>query len=164
VNYDEVNTEAVQKRRRRMTEKERAFLREIAKGKTQTAAAMKAYDAKDEKSAAAIGSKTMTRISETWPELMDRYFGDDKIAKVIGDAFRAKKSWYSKAKGDMVTEKDHMARLKAADMALKLKNKYPKEEVDHNHQFVVTLGDGTDDPEHTPIIIEKEESTGLNDE
>lgn len=130
-------------------------MKEIAKGKSNTEAAMVAYDTKNPD---VVGANVAKRLEEKFPDVMNRVGGtDEKIAKVVVDAMRAKRTWYSKVKGEYVTEKDHFIRLKATELAAKLKGLTKDDPAaSFNMNFMVTTSDistgGIDDE---PIIVEK---------
>lgn len=60
--------------------------------------------------------------SKGWAELMEQYLPDDKVLKVVNDAFEANKVISSHSEPDYMTP-DHPTRLKAAELSSKLKGK-----------------------------------------
>lgn len=126
-----------------MTNKQRVFIGEIAKGATLKDAALVAYDT-NEANASKMGHQVMNALEVSFPEALDRAGATDaKVAAVVMSALDATNTYYSKAKQDFIEGADWLARLKAADMIMKVKRHYPKEAVDveHSYSFVVTRGD-----------------------
>ena len=96
-----------------LTEKQRTFALEVAKGYSPTEAACRAYDCKDRSSAKVIGSEMMAKseVKEAISEIMDsvgftRRFKVQRLMHFAGHA-------------------DGSVALKAIDMGLKLRDEYP---------------------------------------
>ena len=60
--------------------------------------------------------------SKAWPLLMEKYWSDQRLARIGSQGLRAKKHWRDKE------EADHYIRHMFFDTVLKLRNKYPKEQ------------------------------------
>lgn len=130
--------------RKPLTPKQRKFIQGVISGKSQTDAAIEAYDTNSRASAASVGNAVMDMIAVKFPELMDKLgVNDERIVEVLNRGLDASTSYYSKSEKEMIEVADWHARLKAVDIALKLKSKYPKEKVEseHNYNFVITRGD-----------------------
>jgi hypothetical protein len=144
-----------------MTEKQRNFVKSYAATGSLTKAALATYDITNPKHAGQIGFNIMKGLQETFPDVMERVgLTDERIASTIEKALDAEVTFYSKAKGDTITAPDWQSRLQAASIAAKLKGKVPsaKQEVDHNHTFVITRGE-VPLVSPTPIVVESVEAS-----
>lgn len=134
-----------------LTKKERALIVAMKKpGVNQTKAAAMVYDVSP-RNAAAMASQAMASIKRKFPEIMEEVgITDLRLAQKLSVALDAEAKYYSKAMGDFIHVPEWNARLKALDMALKLRSHYPKEEVDHNVSFTITRGL---EPISTAIVV-----------
>lgn len=107
----------------RLTHKELLFLKEMAKGKNGTEAALVAYDTTSENTAAAIASENLRK-----PKLKDALekayaaagINPQSIADVLADAMLAKKSVQTGGQLLETTLPDHSIRVNAARTAAQL--------------------------------------------
>lgn len=134
-----------------LTEKERTFAIEKAKGATATQAALKSYECSSLQSAKAIGSQLMAKpeIREAIDTLMEN--------EGLTRAYRVKKL------KQHVDNADPGVSLKALDMSFKLADEYPSKVVNpaiHGNSFT-QINFNILQPETKPIIEVKD--NGIND-
>lgn len=63
--------------------------------------------------------------TRTWQQLMDEYLPQDKVAMVLAEQLQATNTYV--LNGEVGEKPDNHARLKAADIALKLRGSYAAE-------------------------------------
>lgn len=116
------------------------LIREMAKGKTLTAAAKEAGYGTIQ-----AASNTLRRARETMPDLMDRCGMTDEalIKKSLDPLLRAEKTLFFQNGGVVMDKRvvpDLGIRVTALDMAFRLKNKYPnKLEIEHSGAILHVL-------------------------
>ena len=131
------------KRPKRFTAKQKKFAEVLIRTNNASEAARQAYP--DSKNPGSIGSTVKKAILPTLIEVLDKAGAtDEKIAQTIFEALDATKLYYSKAAGDWKDHADYDARIKAAELASKLKNKFPKKEMEVEHNFNVIVARGND--------------------
>ncbi len=105
---------------KKMTPKQKAFIKEYITTLNATEAAMRVYDAKDRKSARNIGSENLAKLGEPIARVLEQQgLTNDYIAKKIKEKMEAKKPVI--ANGKMWQTEDHQIQLKATELAAKLK-------------------------------------------
>lgn len=77
-------------------------------------------------SEATIQNPKNITASKTWKEIMDELVPEDKVAKVIEEALDATDAHIT-PNGKVIKTPDHHVRLKAADMAIKVRGGYAAE-------------------------------------
>lgn len=135
------------------TIKERKWAKLYIRLGNATEAALQVYNCKDRNSAKAIGAENLSKL--TFEDLLDasgltdRYIGKallrgTKAKRTISATVIVKSDDPSvrnmKATArtmDFIDVPDWQARLKALEMVLKLKNKFPAEKHDHRHQVMM---------------------------
>ena len=109
----------------RLTEKEKNFVVQKAKGKTNTAAALASYEARSRETAKVIGS-----------QLMDKE--DIKLAiDELMDIHGLSRSYRVSRLRDHVDNRDPNISLKALDQTWKLDGSYKAEEEDNRHNIII---------------------------
>lgn len=98
--------------------------------------------------ATAKNPKNLTE-SKSWEQMMDEYFPDDKLNKVLQEGLEANRVISAVVTGkeadgrstDFIDVPDHAVRHKFLDTALKLKKKFPaeKHEVENTGEITVTF-------------------------
>lgn len=107
----------------KLTRKEILFLKEVAKGKTGTEAALVAYDTNDPNTAAVISSENLRKpkLKEALEQAYDKAgITAQSIADVLSDAMLATKT--ATVAGEVIpsTQPDHGVRVTAARTAAQL--------------------------------------------
>jgi len=94
-------------------------------------------EAADYRPNTAKNPKNLTE-SKGWEELLEKHLPDVKITEAHREALEATKIHTSHTEPDIVVP-DHQTRLRAVDLAYKIKDKYPKEGLSggvHFHQHI----------------------------
>jgi len=129
------------------TLKERKFVKEYIKDGNGTRAASEVYDVSNNNSAAVIASQNLRRLNIY--DVLDRAgVTDDKIAETIGEGMEANKPISavagkdaSEASVDFIDVPDWQARLKATELASKMKG-HLKDKVEHSGSIVIPIYGG----------------------
>lgn len=138
-----------QKEQQQLTIKQARFLQIYLETGNATEAAMQAYDVKDRKSAKSIGAENLSKLDLT-TILEANGLTDSYISRLLRRAAKAKKvisaAVYASGKdgkpvNDFIEVPDWGSRLKALELALKLKNKFPAEKVKVEHTVAQQLID-----------------------
>jgi hypothetical protein len=111
---------AVKPKSKPLTHKEMKLVQGVAMGKSQTEAALEAYDTTNADSAKAIGSRALSKVNvrEALDEALARHgITTDAITKPVADALQAVK--LVEIEGKLKTMPDHSVRLKAASIGAK---------------------------------------------
>ena len=107
-------------KKKKMTAKQTAFVKEYITTLNATEAAMRAYDAKNRNVARVIGTENLAKLSEPIARVLEQQgLTNDYIAKKIKEKMEAKKPII--ANGKMWQTEDHTTQLKATELAAKLK-------------------------------------------
>lgn len=105
---------------KKMTPKQKAFIKEYISTLNATEAAYKVYDAKSRDVARRIGSENLSKLVRPIQEVLEQQgLTNEYIAKKIKDKMEAKKPII--ANGKMWQAEDHQTQLKATELAAKLK-------------------------------------------
>lgn len=124
------------------TIKEKRFVKEYSKDGNATRAAREVYDVSNNNSAAAIGSEILRKLNIS--EVLDKAgVTDEKIAQTIFDGMEASKPISvvggkdaGEASMDFIDVPDTPSRLKAAELASKLKG-HLKDKVEHGGSIIL---------------------------
>ena len=133
-----------------ITLKQRVFLKVYLETGNATEAAMEAYNCKDKNSARALGSETLTSLSNgPIKERMDAAgLTDEYLMSIIHDGLTSEKVEVAKFQGSIGGEKayaDHQTRARYAELALKWKGEL-KDRLIHEGSVPVTFdGDNPKD-------------------
>jgi len=107
-------------KKKKMTAKQTAFVKEYITTLNATEAAMRAYDAKNRNVARVIGTENLAKLSEPIAKVLEQQgLTNEYIAKKIKEKMEAKKPVI--ANGKMWPTEDHQIQLKATELAAKLK-------------------------------------------
>jgi len=107
-------------KKKKMTAKQTAFVKEYITTLNATEAAMRAYDAKNRNVARVIGTENLAKLSEPIAKVLEQQgLTNEYIAKKIKEKMEAKKPVI--ANGKMWQTEDHQIQLKATELAAKLK-------------------------------------------
>jgi hypothetical protein len=144
---------------RKATMKQRKFVKRTIETLNPTQAAMEVYNVKDRTVARTMATQNLNKKSIQI--LLDKYIPDTMVLETVKEQLFA-----NTIKGKDDTEvPDNMARLKAADIALKLKGAYPTDAVklqlsgQNQINFIVSKMD----PSEEVKVVEAEEVEEKND-
>ena len=127
---------AIKQKRPPKTIKEKKFAKEYIKTGNATEAAARVYDVKDRNSAKSIGGENLTKLD--FADLMDeKGLTDEKLVGKLSELLEAQKT-VSAVSGkdanagtvDFVDVPDSPVQLKALEISLKLKDKFPTNRTD----------------------------------
>jgi hypothetical protein len=107
-------------KRRPLTYKEQKLVQGVAMGKSQTEAALEAYDTSTPESARALASKTLSKVNvrEALEEALERHgITTDAIMKPVADGLKAVR--FQEIEGKTRALPDHSIRLNASKIAAK---------------------------------------------
>ena len=110
---------------RKLTHKQRGFVKEYVKGKSGTKAALAVYDTKNENVAAIIASENLGK-----PQIIDainKALPDELLADVHSEGLYATKGVYDDEGNRIEEDADFNVRAKYLDMAYKVKGRYAAE-------------------------------------
>ncbi|MEA2037127.1 MAG: terminase small subunit [Nanoarchaeota archaeon] len=103
---------------KKLTTKQKMFLKEYFKSGNGTAAAMKSYNCKDRNTAASIANENLRKLEDPVKQLMEaKGLTMGKLIDVLSDATEANK--IHGTQDDFIEIPDHPTRLKAVDTASK---------------------------------------------
>jgi len=145
---------------RRPSMKMRKFVRRVIETNNPTQAAMEVYNTTDRANARAYASKVMGKKSIQI--LLNKYISDAEVLQTVKDQLKATTFKGKEADVEMA---DNMARLKAADIALKLKGAYPTDAMKLNVgggnqiNFIVTKMESKDEIDVNNLTEEKDDTT-----
>jgi hypothetical protein len=125
----------------RLSKKEKGFVRDIVKGKTQTQAALNNYDTNSENVAGVIGSENIRKpkIQKAIKSIADQ-LPDEDLVKVHKEGLKASKEvWKNNNESGEIEkvseEPDYATRHKYLDSAYKLKGSYAATKVEHSGEM-----------------------------
>lgn len=127
-----------------LTEKEQRFCQEIAKGKTQTQAALASFDVSSRESAKVIGSALMSKeeIRRAVQELLERHLPRERRIKRLAD---------------LANHADPGAALKALDIGFKLGEDYPEKGANIENNIALLHVDLSEYQARKPIPVNQDE-------
>lgn len=124
---------------KRLSKKEKGFVRDIVKGKTGTKAVLDNYNTTDENTAASIASENLRKpkIQEAIKSIADSIPDQllvEKHLELLNKKEKITKNNMTTGQIDVIDtgEIDAQAVKAGLDMAYKLKGKYEAEKIDHN--------------------------------
>lgn len=138
------------KRRQKLSTRQQLLVKNLAKGKTQAAAAVAAgYTSKH---AGQAGHQALQQIQKTAPELLAKHgLSDDVlIEKYLTPLMRADRSVFAVSEGEFTDERkrpDWNARNNGLDMAFKIRGLYVREAENKGPEFNVIIIDSAHRPD-----------------
>ena len=148
----------------RPTFKQRKFLKRYVETGNITQATMESFATTDRKNAVSLGREVLAKKGVQ--KLLQKYISDDEVLQTVKDQLTAETP---KGRSETMVP-DNMARLKAADIALKLKGAYPTDAIKLNVgggsqiNFIVSRMEPKDEVDVMELIPEEEKENDTTKE
>lgn len=141
---------------KRLSKKEKGFVRAIVQGKNGTEAALANYDVKDENSAAVVASNLLSKVKIE--QAIEDALPDELLDEVHREGLKATREYFS-PEGELMAGPDFNARAKYLDMAYKRKGTYaPDKSISVNVEAAAPLSE--EDKKLLEILKRNDRNTG----
>ncbi len=112
--------------KKRLSSKEKGFVKDIVAGETGTQAALNNYDVKDEHSAGSLASQNLGKLRIQ--EAIEKALPNDILVEIHREGLYATKPFFDKEGNKLSEDADFAVRHKYLDTAYKLKGAYGAED------------------------------------